>query len=367
MTTELSTAEARMLALHAQGLMGERGHDPRAMLRRVGAVQLDTISVLARSHELVAYARLGRVDRAAVEDAYWGRPPRAFEAFAHAMCILPLELWPHFAARRRLSARRIHPRRPPNDRSMQQVLAELRAAVRPGVTTADLSEQSLEAEPPFGRDPTLGLIQSAEQTVIFPLDDPVALACGRLQARPVEDGNAAPAVADEPGLLEDASDGVDARPAHAQHLREEFLGQRKCIRRHAVVGHEQPAGAPLLDCVKAVAGGCLRHLHLLGEYVPLRHAPKRWRIFKVLLKCCRSDSQARSGHLHYRTRWRVIETKCRRNTYNSLASRYSHFYAAPVCCNHNQGNHPCVEEVGMLNFLSLIVKYLVTRQRDRFQ
>ena len=31
------------------------------MLRRLGAVQLDTISVLARSHELVAYARLGAV------------------------------------------------------------------------------------------------------------------------------------------------------------------------------------------------------------------------------------------------------------------------------------------------------------------
>ena len=35
------------------------------MLRRLGAVQLDTISVLARSHELVAYARLGAVGRAA--------------------------------------------------------------------------------------------------------------------------------------------------------------------------------------------------------------------------------------------------------------------------------------------------------------
>ena len=146
MTTELSTAEARMLALHAQGLMGERGHDPRAMLRRVGAVQLDTISVLARSHELVAYARLGRVDRAAVEDAYWGRPPRAFEAFAHAMCILPLELWPHFAARRRLSAQRIHPRRPPNDRSMRAVLAELRE--RGPLTATDLGGSRSKAPRP---------------------------------------------------------------------------------------------------------------------------------------------------------------------------------------------------------------------------
>ena len=35
-------------------------------------MQLDTISVLARSHELVAYARHGPIRRAAIEEAYWG-------------------------------------------------------------------------------------------------------------------------------------------------------------------------------------------------------------------------------------------------------------------------------------------------------
>ena len=58
----LSIEEARRIALSAQGLRGARvttGGVP-GMVRRLGAVQLDTISVLARSHELVAYARLGR-------------------------------------------------------------------------------------------------------------------------------------------------------------------------------------------------------------------------------------------------------------------------------------------------------------------
>ena len=64
------------------------------MLRQLGAVQLDTISVLARSHELVAYARLGPVGRAAVESAYWGGG--AFEYWAHAACVLPIEDWPWF-------------------------------------------------------------------------------------------------------------------------------------------------------------------------------------------------------------------------------------------------------------------------------
>jgi uncharacterized protein YcaQ len=100
----LSADEARRIALRAQGLLGapdRRGGVP-ALLRRLGAVQLDTIAVLARSHELVPYARLGPVGRDAVERAYWTTgPPRAFEYWSHAACVLPLENWPHFAFRRR--------------------------------------------------------------------------------------------------------------------------------------------------------------------------------------------------------------------------------------------------------------------------
>ena len=146
MTTELTAAEARTLALHAQGFIGPPDPDVRAMLKRVGAVQLDTISVLARSHELVAYARLGAVGRAAIEAAYWGRPPRAFEGIAHAYCIVPIELWPHFAARRRLSERRIHPRRPPEARAMREMLAALKA--RGPLTATDLGGSRSKAPRP---------------------------------------------------------------------------------------------------------------------------------------------------------------------------------------------------------------------------
>ncbi|RSO14388.1 cytoplasmic protein, partial [Streptomyces sp. WAC 06725] len=72
----------------------------RGVLRRLGAVQLDTISVLARSHELIPYARLGAVGRPAVESAYWSGG-HSFEYWSHAACILPVEEWPHFAFRRR--------------------------------------------------------------------------------------------------------------------------------------------------------------------------------------------------------------------------------------------------------------------------
>ncbi len=126
----LSQDEARLLALRAQGFIG--AHARRvgvpAMLRRVGAVQLDTISVLARSHELVAYARLGPVSREQIEQAYWHpRHPAAFEYWSHAACVLPLEEWPYYGFRRRAFAargRRWHQSHPT---VCQQVLDRIRS------------------------------------------------------------------------------------------------------------------------------------------------------------------------------------------------------------------------------------------------
>ncbi|MFJ6700817.1 winged helix-turn-helix domain-containing protein [Streptomyces sp. NPDC091272] len=105
-TVALSADDARRIALRAQGFLGapDRRAGVRGVLRHLGAVQLDTISVLARSHELVPYARLGAVDRRTVESAYWSpesEPAHAFEYWSHAACILPVEEWPHFAFRRR--------------------------------------------------------------------------------------------------------------------------------------------------------------------------------------------------------------------------------------------------------------------------
>jgi uncharacterized protein YcaQ len=103
-TTPLSLDDARRLTLRAQGFIGasaRKGGVP-AMLRRVGGVQLDTISVLARSHELVPYARLGPIPRARIERAYWpATQPQTFEYWAHAACLLPIEEWPYYAFRRR--------------------------------------------------------------------------------------------------------------------------------------------------------------------------------------------------------------------------------------------------------------------------
>ncbi|HEY6310634.1 MAG TPA: crosslink repair DNA glycosylase YcaQ family protein [Streptosporangiaceae bacterium] len=129
----VTSDDVRRMTLRAQGFLGAtpwRGTRAgvAAMLRRVGAVQLDTISVLARSHELVAYARLGPVPREQIERAYWHpAKPAAFEYWAHAACVLPLDQWPYFAFRRHAFRTRGVRWHQSHAETCDKVLARLRA------------------------------------------------------------------------------------------------------------------------------------------------------------------------------------------------------------------------------------------------
>jgi uncharacterized protein YcaQ len=126
---QLNADEVRRVTLYAQGFLGAGGKrgGVAGVLRRVSAVQLDTISVLARSHELVAYARLGPVGRAAVEEAYWpSSKPATFEYWAHAACILPIADWPYYAWRRRAITARGQRWHQVSAEACEQVLGRLR-------------------------------------------------------------------------------------------------------------------------------------------------------------------------------------------------------------------------------------------------
>ncbi len=100
----LRIAHARRLALHAQGLASPppRGTpstaDVTAAVERLGAVQLDPISAVARSPLLVLHARLGAgFTEAALERAVY-HERRCFDFWAHdasivPVCDLPLHRW----------------------------------------------------------------------------------------------------------------------------------------------------------------------------------------------------------------------------------------------------------------------------------
>ena len=104
MADSLSIRQARRLALAAQGLSGMRATRPaspaslRAALGRLGAVQIDSINVVARSHELVMAARAGAHDPAAFDRVVYGRRA-GFEHWGHAASFLPVEAYRWFLPR----------------------------------------------------------------------------------------------------------------------------------------------------------------------------------------------------------------------------------------------------------------------------
>jgi uncharacterized protein YcaQ len=78
---------------------------------------------------------LGAVERARVEQAYWGEPAHAFEYWAHAACILPIEAWPYFAFRRREMGHNVSLDRMPKKSTMRAVRGRLEEGP---VTVTDL-------------------------------------------------------------------------------------------------------------------------------------------------------------------------------------------------------------------------------------
>ncbi|MGW4229445.1 DNA glycosylase AlkZ-like family protein [Streptomyces sp. NPDC004980] len=103
---ELSLAEARDIAV-AAALPASSFPDVRAALAHLHAVQLDSISTLARAHQLTLTARLPDTTAQAVDDTLNNGPePLAFDYPAHALALVPLADWPLWAFRRRATRRR---------------------------------------------------------------------------------------------------------------------------------------------------------------------------------------------------------------------------------------------------------------------
>ncbi|NOX68698.1 MAG: winged helix-turn-helix domain-containing protein [Gammaproteobacteria bacterium] len=103
---KLSTAQARRIAIAAQGLHKSRpgsGVDRRhirRVVRTLGLLQLDFVNVLVPAHYLVVFSRLGPYQRTRFNQLIY-RSREFTEQWAHEASIVPMDTWPLLEYRRK--------------------------------------------------------------------------------------------------------------------------------------------------------------------------------------------------------------------------------------------------------------------------
>ena len=95
----LTTVQARRVLLAVQGLASEHPSEPGpsdilAAIRRMHALQIDTISVVARSPYLVLWSRLGEYEPKLLDQLL--NDHAIFEHWSHAACFLDVADYPHY-------------------------------------------------------------------------------------------------------------------------------------------------------------------------------------------------------------------------------------------------------------------------------
>jgi uncharacterized protein YcaQ len=96
---EVSLDQAKRFILDIQGLRTSR--QSRSVLdvaKRIHSIQIDTISVVTRSHNLIAWNRFPKYKEGDVWKAEKER--KLFEWWSHAMCFMPMETYPFTAWRK---------------------------------------------------------------------------------------------------------------------------------------------------------------------------------------------------------------------------------------------------------------------------
>jgi uncharacterized protein YcaQ len=97
---KLSAAEARRIALAAQGFAAARPQAPigrRRLMKTIedlGVVQIDSVNVVSRTHYLPMFSRLGAYPRPLLEETAWGGRPQLFEYWMHEASLAPLDTQP---------------------------------------------------------------------------------------------------------------------------------------------------------------------------------------------------------------------------------------------------------------------------------
>jgi hypothetical protein len=139
----------------------------------------------------------------------------------------------------------------------------------------------------------------------LPTDRLVAFAGSRLEPLPVHNLDLPTMVANETGLLQHIGDDRDSGAAHAEHLRQEFVGKLDGVAVKAVAGLQQPATQTRLDRMQGVAGSGL--LDLTEQHLALADTDLAdgVAVLDCLAKMRGRNARGGSRHLDDRARMRT--------------------------------------------------------------
>ncbi|TVR32133.1 MAG: winged helix-turn-helix domain-containing protein [Nitriliruptor sp.] len=257
-----SPGQARRLSLRALGLAD--GRPPtgvrrdvrhlRSVTDRLGVIQLDSVNVLARAHELPFWSRLGSHDRAARDRWMW-LSRELLEGWAHVASLTPADRWPLLAHRR--AAFRHGPSRARFEASHPGVLDAVLAEVADTgpISVSDLSDPGRRTGPwwgdPRGKRALQQLFLGGELAVhdrtsqlvtIYDLSERVVPAVHRAQPPPPDDADRAllrhAVRAQGLGTAADLADH-HRQPVRTAHRLLEDLVDRSEIARARVRGQDE--------------------------------------------------------------------------------------------------------------------------------
>jgi uncharacterized protein len=150
-----TAAEARRIALAAQGFAAPRPHSPsrrhfKALLERLGLIQIDSVNVLVRAHYMPFFSRLGPYPVEWLDEAaYHPRKRHLFEYWGHEASLIHLDLLCYLGWRMRKSATGVGVWRSVRNISKEQpeLLARIESEIRKrGPMSAGQLEKVLLAE-----------------------------------------------------------------------------------------------------------------------------------------------------------------------------------------------------------------------------
>ena len=98
----LSNKEARRLFIDVHGLTRPRRctvceDTLEEIIHDIGFVQLDTINTVARSHDMILFARAQNFDRETLDTLH--RDGKLFEHYTHDASLIPMEFYPYWRDR----------------------------------------------------------------------------------------------------------------------------------------------------------------------------------------------------------------------------------------------------------------------------